>query len=62
MSKTIETIRLNESIQDFYEITNDSCPICEDKIETFTSVVKLGSVAYHSECYFKNTTDSFKIR
>lgn len=60
--KEIKTITASEDVQKFYDLAINFCPICNNKIDCNTGIAKLGSVAYHMECYFNSTSDSFKIK
>lgn len=62
MNKQAKTLRANETMKEFYGTINDCCPICGNEIKEITGVVKLGNIAYHSECYFNSTNDSFIIK
>ena len=62
MDNQIKVLQLEEYMKKFFNVINDKCPICELEIKELTGVVKLGNIAYHSDCYFMSTNDSFKIR
>lgn len=53
--RPIECIKANETVQEFYECMNDTCPICNEKIITPTNLQKIGSIVYHLNCYLEIT-------
>ena len=53
MCNKIEAFKLKENLNEFYNIVNKKCPVCEHEISELTSIVKLGNIGYHTECYFK---------
>ena len=53
MCNKIEAFKLKENSNEFYNIVNKKCPVCELEINELTSIVKLGNIGYHTECYFK---------
>ena len=53
MCNKTEAFKLKESLNKFYNIVNKKCPVCEHEISELTSIVKLGNIGYHTECYFK---------
>ena len=53
MCNKIEAFKLKENLNEFYSIVNKKCPACEHEISELTSIVKLGNIGYHTECYFK---------
>lgn len=51
----MDNIVLNETAQEFYDVINDSCPICGRKFIAPSNIVRLGRVAYDLECYLEAT-------
>lgn len=55
LSNHMDNIVLNETAQEFYDVINDSCPICGRKFIAPSNIVRLGRVAYDLECYLEAT-------
>jgi hypothetical protein len=47
----IKTIKLEQTCQEFYGVTNDTCPICGKKFITPSNIVKFRGKAYHLTCH-----------
>lgn len=62
MNNKIEIIKANKTPQEFYNIVNDTCPICGNKLNTLHSIVKLGNIGFDTNCYLESTGSEIKIK
>lgn len=62
MKNKIESIQMNESCKEFYEIENDSCPICGRKFIGPTNLAKIGNIGFDLECFFNTTREYINIK
>lgn len=58
--KNIKTHTLKESSKEFYGIINNTCPMCDMRLDIApTSTVTLGTIGYCLSCYLKFSKHTF---
>ena len=51
--KKEKCIMSKETVQKFYKIENNRCPVCDKEFIYVTNIVKYKGKGYHESCFFE---------